>query len=264
MSDSQQSPIPDILFKYVTAEGGLATLIGEHVSVMFSKPSDLNDPFEFLPSLDGLSFEHHELKSFEHLESPFLSATADDLRQQIELHWFVTSFSRARRNVRMWAQYGEHHHGICLAFDLSKLPHCLEKQMMRPVDYDQRERVDVSSFCSLSPEERGDLLKRVATQKGQDWKHEEEVRWFLRDEDGHQAKEPQQSYSKGLIDGKMRVFLKMPHSCIEQVTVGYLSDPSLLRSVLELRKMHKAHWKVAKATLSLKSFQFEEIPIIEE
>lgn len=264
MSDPQQRPIPDILYKYVDAKGGLATLEGEKVSVMFSKPSDLNDPFEFLPSLNGLSCDPSEFKpECRHLASPILSANADYWRHEIELHWFVTSLTTADRNVRMWAQYAGNHSGIKLTFNLAEI--ATQKGKMGWVEYLNPNRVDIRQLSKLTDQvQKGNLLKQLATRKGEDWTHEEEVRWFLRDEDGHQADKAQQSYSKGLVDGKMRAFMKLPHSCIEQVTVGYLSDPSLLRTVLELRKMHKANWKVAKAILSLSSFRFDEDSITEE
>lgn len=256
MPDAQETPIPDTLFKYVSADGGLATLQEKEVSVMFSKPSNLNDPFEFLPSLDNLSFKPDELKDFDYLTSPFLSATADYLRHEIELHWFITSFSRAEHNVRMWAQYGGDHRGICITFDLSKAPLSLQKVMMRPVDYTKSDRVGVSDFEKLSPEQKGERLKQVATQKGKDWKHEEEVRWFLRDDD--RDRPDKTPFEKKVVDGKMRAFMKLPHACIKQVNVGYRSPPSLLRTVLEIRKMHQATWEVARTVLSQNSFRFDE------
>jgi hypothetical protein len=210
MPDAQETLIPNTLFKYVSADGGLATLQEKAVCVMFSKPSDLNDPFEFLPSLDKLSFKPDELNAFGYLSSHFLSATADSLRYEIELHWFITSFSRAEHNVRMWAQYGDDHRGICLTFDLSKAPLSLQKGRMRPVDYTKTDRVDVLDFGNLTPEQKGERLKQVATQKGKDWKHEEEVRWFLRDDD--RDRPDKTPFEKKVVDGKMRAFMRLPHA----------------------------------------------------
>lgn len=259
MNDPRQSLIPDTLFKYLSAEGALATLKDKMVSVMFSKPSDLNDPFESLPSLEGLSCGPSEFgPECKHLASPVLSASADYWRQELEKHWFVTSLTEADRNVRMWAQYAVNHTGIKFTFNLSEIAH--QKDWMVRVDYTQPNRADIRQLTdpTLTRKAKGDLLKQVATQKGNDWNHENEVRWFLRDEGDDQADKEQQPHSKGLVDGKMRAFMKLPHSCIKQVTVGYLSHPSLLRSVLELRKMHQAKWEVARATLSINSFQFCE------
>lgn len=265
MSDTQRSSIPDTLFKYVNAEGGLATLKDSTVSIMFSKPSDLNDPFEFLPSLDGLPCDPAALTlDCRYLVSPFLSATADYMRQEVELHWFVTSLTSADRNVRMWAQYAVNHTGIKFTFNLAEI--AIQKDMMERVDYSQPHRTDIRALTepNATKDDKGTLLKQLATQKGCDWEHEKEIRWFLRDEGGDQVDSHKQSYSKGLVDGKMRAFMKLPHSCIKRVTVGYLSHPSLLRSVLELRKMHRATWEIARSRLSLNSFQFDEDLVNEE
>jgi len=265
MSDPQRRSIPDTLFKYVNAEGGLATLKDATVSVMFSKPSDLNDPFEFLPSLDGLSCEPAEMtRNCRHLASPLLSANADYLRQEIELRWFVTSLTSADRNVRMWAQYAVNHTGIKLTFNFAD--NAIQKDMMERVDYSQPHRADIRRLTEpkAKKDDKGTLLKQLATQKGRDWEHEKEVRWFLRDEGGERDDREKQSYSKGLVDGKMRAFMKLPHSCIKRVTVGYLCHPSLLRSILELRKMHRATWEIARSRLSLNSFQFDEDLVSED
>jgi hypothetical protein len=125
------------------------------------------------------------------------------------------------------------------------------------VNYDLPERIDIRDLVvEASEEHKGELLKRVATQKGRDWEHEEEVRWFLRDDD--RDRPDKQPFEKKVVDGKMRAFMKLPHDCIKRVTVGYRSPPSLLRTVLELRKIHKATWEVARTVLSLNSFRFEE------
>ena len=258
MIDPQQSSIPDTLFKYVDAKGGLATLEQKMVSVMFSKPSDLNDPFEFLPSLNRISCDPSEFGSdCKYLASPFLSATADYLKQEIELHWFVTSLTTADRNVRMWAQYAGNHSGIKLTFNPASAIILGQKDWMRPVRYCALTRCDVTGLQALNDQKKGELLMQVATHKGPDWEHEKEIRWFLRD-DGQQNKA-----SKRIDGGKMRAFVELHHSCIQRVTVGYWSDPSLLRSVLELRKLHNARWEVARAVLSHQSFQFDEevIPV---
>ncbi|MCX6851678.1 MAG: hypothetical protein NTY98_22480 [Verrucomicrobia bacterium] len=168
MSDPQRSSIPDTLFKYVNAEGGLATLKDATVSVMFSKPSDLNDPFEFLPSLDGLSCDPAALTlDCRHLVSPLLSANADYLRQEVELHWFVTSLTSADRNVRMWAQYAMNHTGIKFTFNLAEL--AIHKDMIVWVDYSQPYRTDIRGLIepNATKDDKGIVFERLGR-----WKNE--------------------------------------------------------------------------------------------
>jgi hypothetical protein len=130
---------------------------------------------------------------------------------------------------------------------------------MRRVRYLDTKRIDITRLGKsppLSEKQRGNLLQRIATRKGRDWEHEEEVRWFLRDDD--RADGGDQPFEKKVVDGKMRAFMKFPHACIKRVSVGYRSPPSLLRTVLEIRKMHQATWEVARTVLSQNSFCFDE------
>ena len=264
MSHAVEKPIPDVLFKYCDA-GAIAALDGEQTQMMFSKPADLNDPFEFLPDLEWLfnlqarkllelGFESVGLPQDTWAPSFLISELAKDWKREISLHWFVTSFTSADHNVRMWAQYGGNHTGIKLTLNLARDPLLSEKSKMGWVDYKQPKRADISRMTNrdLTAEDKADLLKQVATQKGKDWDHEEEIRWFLRDEGSPNH------ISKRLLNGKMKAFFSLPHSCIQRVTVGYQSDESLLNSILEIKKKYQATWQVAKAKLSLNSFQFED------
>lgn len=158
---------------------------------MFSKPLDLNDLFEFLPDVYFLfgQVEHQTLLrlGLESLgcgscETPpgfLLADLANHWMRKVSGDWFITSLSAADHNVRMWAQYGGNHTGIKLTL---KLPGDIKRDHLRRVNYDQPSRVDISKLIdpNLSPEEKGELVKSLATTKGEDWEHEKEFRWFFR------------------------------------------------------------------------------------
>lgn len=164
--------------------------------------------------------------------------------------WFITSLSAADHNVRMWAQYGGNHTGIKLTLKLPKEA----KDHLLKVDYKQPIRANISKLTdpNLSPEEKGELVKSLATTKGKDWEHEEEFRWFFRQD----LKIP--GSTTRLLNGKIKAFIPFSDNWIQRVTVGYRSSESLLTSLFEIRKKRNAQWEVAKAKLSLNSFQFED------
>ncbi len=258
MEENIESAIPDTLFKYCD-EGVLAGL--NDGTMMFSKPIDLNDPFEFLPDLHFL-FGKLEPKTLSDLalasghiasETPsgfLLTKLAHHWIRKVSGDWFITSLSAAEHNVRMWAQYGGNHAGIKLTL---RLPEDMRGGVRR-VRYDKPTRDDISKLIDpdLSPKEKGEIMKSLATRKGKDWKHEEEFRWFFRhDLNIHGS-------STKLLNGKMKAFIPFSDECIQRVTVGYRSSESLLTSLFEIRKKRKAQWEVAKAKLSLNSFQFED------
>lgn len=220
MEENTDAPIPDILFKYCD-EGVLAGL--DSGTMMFSKPLDLNDPFEFLPDLNFL-FSNLEPKTLQRLavasgyspsETPsefLLTKLANHWIRKVSGDWFVTSVSKADHNVRMWAQYGGNHCGIKLTL---KLPKEAKKHVIK-VGYDLSSRVDISSLTnpSLSDEEKGRLMKNLATQKGRDWEHEEEFRWFF----CNRLDIPESSTR--LLNGKIKAFIPISDEWIQRVNCG--------------------------------------------
>ena len=167
--------------------------------------------------------------------------------------WFITSHSEADHNVRMWAQYSSNHTGLKLSLRLSEE---MKKNVIK-VDYEQSSRLDISVLTNqnMSAAKKGELLKSLATTKGKDWEHEKELRWFFHPQI-HPY--PHTTFDTKLLNGKMKAFVPLGDDCITRVTLGYRSSESLLTSLLEIRKKRKARWEVAKAKLSLHSFQFEE------
>lgn len=261
METDAEKQIPETLFKYCD-EGALTGL--DSGTMMFSKPLDLNDPYEFLPDLSflfgGVEQQKHlrlDLESFGY--SPYerppgclLTDRAHHWIRKVSGDWFITSLSEADHNVRMWAQYSGNHTGLKLTL---KLPQEF-RENIKQVHYEDA-RVSISDLGDPKVEshEKGDLLKRLATTKGKDWEHEKELRWFFHPQI-HPY--PHTTFDTKLLNGKMKAFVPLGDDCIARVTLGYRSSESLLSSLLEIRKKRKARWEVAKAKLSLHSFQFEE------
>jgi len=128
------------------------------------------------------------------------------------------------------------------------------KENMRRVDYDMQSRVDVLKLgdSDLGETERENIFKDLATRKGKDWEHEKEIRWLYHPDLGIK------DAKRRLQDGKMKVFIPLPHTCLPKVTLGYRSSVSLLETVLQIKNQKRAKWEVAKTKLSLNSFQFED------
>lgn len=258
MEENTDAPIPDILFKYCD-EGVLAGLDSE--TMMFSKPLDLNDPYEFLPALGWLfgQGKHQRgrrlflrclgYRPSKEVPGCIVADRANHWIRKVSGDWFVTSLSGADHNPRMWAQYGGNHTGIKLTLKLPKKA----KDNLFKVDYKQSSRVDISKITdpNLSDQEKGELMRNLATRKGKDWEHETEFRWIIKPE-----KVPE-SFTR-LLNGKMKAFIPFSDDWIQRVTVGYRSSESLLTSLFEIRKKRNAQWEVAKEKLSLNSFQFED------
>lgn len=257
--------IPTPIHKYGD-ENLIQSLTDENL--MFSKPSDLNDPFEFLPSLkwlchrneNGIQFSLGEDQFFEskdeNLPGEIVTFSAQDWREKIERDWFVTSLTTKSKDPRMWDQYGGKHTGLCLTFDLNHpdWASLQPKDSINRVKYDSPFRADISVLINTMNSPNGELIRKVTNTKGPAWSHEEEYRWLLRDD----PSSPLAPKEKRLIDGKLRAFISLPPSCISKVTLGYRSNDALLNSVIEVRQLKGANWTIAKAKLSLDSFEFDE------
>jgi hypothetical protein len=257
--------IPTPIHKYGD-ENLIHSLTDENL--MFSKPSDLNDPFEFLPSLkwlchrneNGIQFCLGEDQFFESKDENFpgeiVTFSAQDWREKIERDWFVTSLTTKPKDPRMWAQYAKNHTGLCLTLNLNHPDWANRnpKESIYRVTNDSPLRVDISVLSDTMNSHTGELIKKITSTKGRSWEHEEEYRWLLRDD----PSSPLAPKEKRLIDGKLRAFIPLPPSCISKVTLGYRSSTSLQKAIIEVRKLKGANWTISKAKLSLDSFEFDE------
>lgn len=102
---------PDRWFRYL-GPAGIEGL--KKKELMCSKPTDTNDPFEYLTALTTALPEEAVKHSM--------------MRTQVAEHWqrvcaknsFVLCLSQAEHNVRMWAQYAENHQGLMLELDFTQ------------------------------------------------------------------------------------------------------------------------------------------------
>lgn len=95
-------PIPNLLFKYLGEEGGIKTL--ENLTLMFSNPADLNDPFEFLPRLE-LSPQSRDDER---------TSKAKNQVRDYGRNSFIFCMTSKEHNVRMWDHYGDKHQGLMI------------------------------------------------------------------------------------------------------------------------------------------------------
>jgi len=218
-----------------------------------SSPVQVNDPFEFLPCAPKSD------------ESP----DWHEIRQLVSETWHFLSLSTYRNNIRMWAQYGAGHQGLMLTLDFNKNPLAtLRKEVhaLLPVDYSHLERANVWGLAgqrSLPPDE----IKKLVTSKGNDWAHEQECRLLIYEKHCYvgAAPETEEHFAQlRIYNNHVAAFLKLPHACVQKVTVGFESPPALVDALCKIRKAKNAHWKIARLRISPSKFEFEEELILED
>lgn len=232
-------------FYYYCTSDAVRILWDEEIKL--SSPMLVNDPFEFLPQELAANETHHWRNMKGYVSNP----------------WYFLSLSNYPNNIRMWAQYGGGHSGLMLTLDFEKGPLLklrTEAKALIPVEYNHSERVDIFKKAD-SRVLSGEDIKKLAASKGNDWAHEEELRLLLYKKNCFSESAPQTEdhfAQLRMFNGHMAAFLRLPHECIQKVTVGIESQHALVHTLIKIRETKQASWQIAKLRISPNRFGFDE------
>lgn len=157
---------PKLLYKYLGPSGFIAL---DSLTFRFTKPRDLNDPFEarvpvFLKSSSGgLSYGLTNYGQTEVLAPPQRS-----ILKLINDKYGITCFSEVPNNLLMWAHYGQSHSGLVLGVNARHSSFTSLGDLIT-VKYS-------ASRPKLSSLKRESELLKVLSVKSQDWSYEKEWR----------------------------------------------------------------------------------------
>jgi len=267
-----------MLYKYLNPDR--ADVI-ENLSIRFSQPSALNDPFEatalirFAHTMEldmerdvdavmkefgiGKSnpdYNAARTKIIEELQAHLQDLThpkrvGDEIMERMEFAQGVLSLSRTKESLLMWAHYGNSHKGYALGLDENhaffKAPDMLERPTApKSVIYTtQRIHVDAN---------RDDYREMLLCTKSLEWAYEEEVRVF-------------RTFGKQFSDfekntkGQVHLF-SIPHDCIREVYIGANCGAGTRKRILNAIDRHKLNVRIFTAHLLLDKYAlgFTEIP----
>jgi hypothetical protein len=154
------------------------TLTGLHQAKLWvSKPSALNDPFEFRlkRSSTPKGFEmfrkdnSHNFDLVKLKDEELLPIAIKEYEKKI-YEMGVVCFSKANDSILMWAHYGDHNKGMCLEFTF-KNGQILPNTGFREVKYTEYyPEIDLEKVWH----ENG--LAKVLWTKSKEWEHEKELR----------------------------------------------------------------------------------------
>jgi len=250
-SPTKATECPKTLYRYMDAKG-IAGL--ENDELMFSSPTDTNDPFEFLTSLKSLGLKR----------SPGAQRTsvAEKWQRLAAQNSFLLFLSEQPLNPRMWAQYGGGHEGVVLELDCTKgqLGKLRSDGHFLKVQYHKNRRIDLPARKRKQKGLTSKDFKALVTHKGPDWSHEKEWRVYLHRNQTCTGSVTTNSHPAQLrlLNGLMKAFLRIEPECITKVILGYRSSPQLLNTVLQIKASKNAKWQVTRAILSLDSHSFDE------
>lgn len=178
-SNSVDVSVPEILYKYRSAESALAFL--RKSQVYFSDYGSFNDPFECQASLEECNAEqvktflinnylpcNTKLDSIE-FDMPLekLSSIVNDTVTNTLKEMGIFCLSGKKDSILMWSHYAENHKGVCLMFDTTKDPNFFEG--LQKVNYS-------SNYISYNYVCTPKTISKVLYQKSLDWQYEEEYR----------------------------------------------------------------------------------------
>ncbi len=191
------------LYKYLSAENALKTL--ETLKIKITKPKELNDPYEIVPSLSNVSEK--------------LKKILIDLTSEMKKRTAIYCLSGNELNNLMWAHYANNYSGICIGFN-SKL---LEKINLYEVIYDvSRPTIDEKIIQNRIRDEAMKYILKLMLTKSYKWKDEKEFR-FLFDLD-------EEEITRTIILEKINII------CINEIIIGpriSIDDLKELKSILE-------------------------------
>jgi len=144
--------------------------------IMFSRPSDFNDPFDVYPN------QFHEVP--EHEIPSFRNATYDTINAAVQavlsVDIGVACFTPRPDNHLMWSHYGDRHRGVCVGFRREVLSDNAPTRSGGEPLYHGPTKVNYTDRRSVSTQE-------VIHWKSDIWSYEEEERLVtdsLRDGEG--------------------------------------------------------------------------------
>jgi hypothetical protein len=217
-----------LLYRFLSAEAAIKTI--EMRSFRVGRLLELNDPYEWLPGIDGIIPE----------ALGFTNRCRDNYLKDMNEDFGMISFSETVSDAVLWSHYADSHRGIAIEVD-----HLVNKQLHK-VTYSQiRPTVPVHFINQqeqYDEQMRGILLKSVM-QKSLSWSYEKGYRVL---EDLMSCQVAQGMY-----------FLKIPENFITRVIIGARStvSPNYVRRTLEINGLTNV--QVVKARRSIKTYDIE-------
>lgn len=235
-------------------------IIQDH-KVYFSRASQLNDPFDMSPRLEGVTREgllagaeafwsrpdvspEERVRHLKYLAGCDLAehavAAQARIRQRVEDNYFVFSLAGNRDHPMLWSHYALGHTGLCIHFRADEAS--IFGASLGVIYGDDRPLLPVE-LRSISDQE---LFQRITLRKGKFWEYEDEYRF---------ARYPDTDYSDFPIrfDGQHAYFQSWE---LSGITVGARMPTSDVDAVLNLATTHNPRLPVWRA-LETDSFAFD-------
>lgn len=179
----EKKKMPRFLFKYMTIKGAMRFL--ENAELLYSRPSDFNDPFDCKPyiHINNTSIKDWYklfLKqtilpgAIDYFVDNIVTINSDSaqklVQSSIDMSLSTTGIlclTTRNDNILMWSHYSGCHKGVCIRFDMSRDSRSF---------YFPKRIVYGDKYMSFNFVENPNMLTESLFHKSKDWKYEDEYR----------------------------------------------------------------------------------------
>lgn len=199
-------------------------------AMMFSKPSDFNDPFDCCPT------------QFSELPEGSLPHAVTDMMnhhiQQATSHVIgIFCLTPHPDRMLMWSHYGDQHRSVCVGFDTDILMECCPKNSEGNPLYSEIREVE---YTNKRPDEND---QNAIFKKSKEWCYENEYRVVSAAKKGH----PQ--WGSGVW--------QIPKEAIKEVIIGARMPYNLQERIISELKLHRPDILRKKAVLHTHTFDLK-------
>ncbi len=158
------------LYRYLRQEHAVQAI--ESGLLKIGRLAELNDPFEFIPAIDGAPPD--KLDSLENLIIEMFNESVG-----------LLCFSNVINDPVVWSHYAEGHGGIALGFEYPTLQRLVNAGEFVRVTYsDSRPTINHREFSQWEPAKKMEVAKAILGTKARSWECEREYRLFINLRDG--------------------------------------------------------------------------------
>ena len=212
------------LFHFLSAQNAISDIDLKRIKI--SRIGQLNDPFEFLAA---------------DLADAWKKAALEKWKNELDEKYGLICFCANWSNPLMWGHYADSHKGIALGFEI---PDETASDVLLGVDY-TKDRARIA----FDPDARSvvggkDTVNMLLKTKFEDWKYEEEYRYFI------DLESSQKEGSNYFADFSDKLVLS-------DVILGFKCDLRI-EQVKELIESNYANVRVLKAGLHQQLFEVVE------
>lgn len=165
-----------LLYKYLDVDGAISMIVNKELQ--FTNPCYFNDPFDCHPGLFNTSNPPEKPNNWP--PQDFLIAKADTDLENMRSNSWVSCLSKTCDNLLLWSYYNNHR-GVCVGLDQDMLDQSLSGDLgliCNALRFEVSYRKVLEERPNYFKSEQG-ALRYLLTSKGEEWKHEQEVRYCI-------------------------------------------------------------------------------------